>query len=318
MFEHFDPSQDLDSEPGSEALMAHLVNEVRRATPQELLVPTPLTLEGLRGVRARTLLFLTDYIGSGHQVITYVDAWCRHPTIRSWRSFGFIRVVVMAYASTIAGKRLVEADTHIDALELVEVAPALGAWTRIIDDPKIAEVCRLYARRGRLRGAPLGYQDSAGLFATSFSVPNNLPAILIRRSPRWMPFFEGRSVTATLAEEIGEHHPDIEVADEVAAVGDARLAARYREGGIEARWHDYLGLLALLPKSEEEIALALGLTIPEVRSLRSVVVRLGLVDQSGRLTPAGKQTLVSNRRKPRIVSAGLRPDASPYYPRLTR
>lgn len=318
VFTHFDPSQDLDSEPGSEALMAHLIREVRRATPREMLVPTPLTIEGLKNARARTLVCLTDYIGSGQQVSSYVDAWCRHPTIRSWRSYGLIKIVVIAYAATAAGRRLTEADRHVDELEVVEVVPARDHRTSAVADPKIEEVCRLYARRGGLNGPPLGHGGSAGLFASSFSVPNNLPAILIRRSSRWTPFFTGRSVTAELSEEIGEHRPDVDMSEELARVGETRLAARYRNGHVDPRWHEIVGIMALLPKGDDEIALAIGSTLREVRKIRTVLADLCLIDESGRLTSAGKQVLASHRRKARIVSAGLNSDASPYYPRLTR
>lgn len=317
IFRDFDPAQPIANEPGSEALIAHLIREMRKGSGAGSIVSGPITLDGLNTAETRTLIFVTDYIGSGAQVVNYVEAWHRHPTIRSWRSFGWLQIVVVAYAATAAGKQAVDRNPHVDRLEIVEVVPGLEQLRTADTSGKIEELCRVYARRGKVWPA-LGYRKSGGLFASSFSVPNNLPAILIRRSSRWEPFFDERSVPSDLADAIGDHRPDIDIAQRLQDAGQHRLAARHRDGHIDRRWQVHIAILAILPGSVADLSLAVGADVPTVVGVLDSLERLGLIDGVGKITPAGRTALNVHRRKPRRGSALLVPDPTPYYPRYTR
>lgn len=318
-FRDFDPSQALSGAPGSEALVAQLIHEIKRSTDfAPKLVGFPVSLDLMKVTRSRTLICVTDYIGSGRQALRYIDAWHRHPTIRSWRSYGYLKIAIFAFAATTAGLRAVRASPHVDIVEVTEAVPALGGKSGILSDPKFAELCRIYANRGGLGGSGLGFARSGGLFANSFSVPNNLPSILVRRSPRWTPFFAGRSSPSELADQIDDFRPRPDIAFELAERGQTRLAARFAEDHVDERWQKHIAMLALLPRSDEEIATAVGVDLPEVMAMRASLVGLMLVDEEGRVTRRGRLALLSARAKPRLVTASLRPNPSPYYPRLTR
>jgi len=316
VFGEFDPAQRIANSPGSEALMAHLVSEIRKGSLASFLVPTPLSLSSMENARSRTLLCITDYIGSGGQVLNYVETWYRHKTIKSWRSFGWLRIVVVAYASTPAGKKAVEASPHIDELRIVEIAPGIE---RLRQNPeeKLEQLCRIYASRGHL-GSPLGYRDSAGLYASSFSIPNNLPAILTKGSAQWKPFFDNRSISAEAAAEIGYQRPPADLPGQLLNVGQIKLAMSISAGEIDHRWHRYLAALALLPRDEAALALDLDMDLAYLRAVVETLRHLGLVDTSNRLTVEGRRTLQVHRRRPRISSGGLLDDPSPYYPRYQK
>ena len=317
-FIDFDPAQPLANNPGSEALIAQLIGELRRSSAAAWISPTPLTLDEMRDLRVRTLVCITDYVGSGQQVLDYVATWYRNTTIKSWCSFGWMKIVVVAYAATLAGKRALDASKLIQDVQVVEIVPGINELRRAGPEGKAEEVCRVYAKRGKVRPA-LGHRGSAGLYASSFSVPNNLPAILIRRSDRWMPFFDGRSVPADLADEIGEHRPDADLPGHLEEAGQLRLAARHRDGYIESRWQNFVGVLGLLPRPDEELALALGLDLRAIRNVLESLERLSLIDGSRAVTPAGRRELSAQRRKARSGASVLTPpDPSPYYPRYTR
>lgn len=316
-FIDFDPAQPIANNPGSEALIAHLIGELRRGTLGASIVPAPLTLAAMSSCRARTLVCVTDYIGSGQQVLNYVATWYRNTTIKSWRSYGWLKIVVIAYAATEAGKCAVDTSNHIDQVEVLEITPSVDRLRQSDPSGKAEEVCRVYAKRGRV-GPALGHRDSAGLFASSFSVPNNLPAILIRRSRRWVPFFDGRSVTAELADEIGDYRPDPNLSGQLEDAGQSRLAARHSDGHIEPRWRYFISALALLPRSKEDLALSLGLDLTTTQLILETLKQLNLIDGNSMITPAGRQELRLQRRKPRHGSSLLTPNASPYYPGYSR
>ncbi|WP_152229031.1 MULTISPECIES: hypothetical protein [Arthrobacter] len=313
-FSGFNPAQPIANNPGSEALVAQLVREVRNASPSAAIFSAPLTLEGMRTSKVHTLLCVTDYIGSGQQVLDYVETWCRNRTISSWRSFKWLQIGVVAYAATSAGKSAVEASPYINFTKVTEIAPSIREIENSYLGAKVLEVCRVYAKRGKI-WPPLGYRDSGGLFASSFSVPNNLPAILIKRSKRWEPFFDGRSVSTSLSDEIGSHVPGVNIPQQLFDAGQVRLAARHRDGHIDRPWQTHMIMLGLLPRTEEQLALALGIHLPAVRAILVSLERLQLIDAQGRPSSAGFRALASHRRKPRRTPALLTPDPSPYYPR---
>ncbi|MEW1963646.1 hypothetical protein AB0269_14445 [Microbacterium sp. NPDC077644] len=312
VFVEFDPDQPLDNMPGSEALFAHLIREMSRGLPEELIAPRPLNLESMRGARVRSLVLITDVIGSGQQALNYIDAWWRHGSLRSWHSYGLMKIMVVAYAATRLGLERVRAHRGVDAVHVQEIVPGLDQALSL--NGRVQEICKRYARRGRLNGA-LGFRNSAGLFASSFSVPNNLPAILISRSTRWQPFFDGRSVSADLAAQLEVQRPVVEASRLLAQAGQLRLARRFQD---QNRWGQHLAVLALLPATQHDLALKLGLSLGEVEQTMNSLSSLGLTDDAGQITSAGKQTLERRKKTPRHVSAGLRPDTSPYYPRLKR
>lgn len=316
-FVDFDPAQPIAHNPGSEALFAQLITELHRSTRTEWLVHGSLTVDDLRDSKVRTLVCLTDYIGSGRQVIEYVDSWYRNPTIKSWCSFGWLKIVVIAYAATTLGMQAVGASDHLRQIHVVEVVHGERELQQTIPVGKVIEVCKIYAKRGKVKPA-LGYRRSAGLFATSFSIPNNLPAILIKTSRYWVPFFDGRSVSGELASEIGEQQPQVDTIRHLEEAGQLRLARRQRDGQLDGRWRDHVRVLALLPCSDGNLALALGRDLNTIGLLRKALKELCLVSADNRVTKMGRATLTVHRRGSRRGSISLTPNTSPYYPRYMK
>ncbi|UTT52635.1 phosphoribosyltransferase-like protein [Microbacterium maritypicum] len=317
VFVNFDPAQPIANNPGSEALIAQLIGELRRSSFASSILEAPLTLNRMKASRVRTLVCVTDYVGSGQQALDYVAAWYRNGTIKSWCSFGWLKIVVIAYAATVHGKRAIDSSRAVDYFDVLEIVPGLTELRHADPSGKAEEVCTLYARRGKVKPA-LGYKGSAGLFASSFSVPNNLPAILIKRSNRWTPFFDGRSVPVELAEQIGNYRPEADLPGHLEQAGQMRLAARKRDGHLDDRWETFIGMLGLLPRTDEEMSLKLGLDLQTTREMYKSLEGLELVGTDRRVTAAGRRALASHRRKPRRGNPRLTADTSPYYPRYSK
>jgi hypothetical protein len=322
-FHDFDPSQGLPAAPGSEASMANIAREVGRGLiAHEMIkqdVEKPITIGTLREMRAKTLVFITDYIGSGKQVFDYVGAWYRNPTIRSWMSYGLIKSVVISYATSRVGHDAIRAISRAPELEVIEMAPSVGSPAEWQYRRDIVALCEIYAKRADLKEAPLGFADSAGLFASALSVPNNLPAILWESAPdRWMPFFEGRTMSAELANAIGDFVPSRDLVHELELAQERRLASRFVDGTVRSRWAPYLAILALLPADDTWVAERTGQTVPKIGAIRAALVQLGLVEANGEQTLSGRRAIERSRRQRRVVTAGLHGSNSPYYPRFTR
>lgn len=322
-FVDYDPSQGSPAAPGSEASIANLVREIGRPFTREQVVKQragrPITIEVLRETRTRTLIFVTDYVGSGKQVLDYIDTWFRNPSIRSWRSYGLIRIYIVAYAATAKGRDRIRAASKGSELSVVEVAPTVFDPAQWQEDDRMVELCKIYAARCRLWKPPLGFGNTGGLFASALSVPNNLPAILWESSAgRWAAFFVGRTMPAEMANTIGDFMPQRDIAHELRLARARRLAARYSLGQVSPRWAPFLTVLALSPGDDDSISERTGKPLPEVREIRATLLVLGLLDLDGDLTEFGRRAIARSGFRLRVVTAGLQGQDSPYYPRLTR
>jgi hypothetical protein len=96
--------------PGSEGIVGNVIRQVVGHRPIPAVASSPETLQQLRLTRPRTIILVEDYSGTGARVTQYVDAWMRHPTIRSWYSYGLIRLHVALV--TISARALERLEKH--------------------------------------------------------------------------------------------------------------------------------------------------------------------------------------------------------------
>lgn len=318
MFREFNPCQNLSAAPGSEALVANLIRGVGRRQPEGSTVVPAFDLDDLREHQVRTVVCVTDFIGSGQQVVDYVNAWYRNATIKSWHSYRKIRFDVLAYSATASGLARVKNNPRVREVSVVEMAPSLDSPLLDSERTNIENLCRIYRKRGRLKDKPLGYASSGALFASEISVPNNLPPILRCRSSRWRPFFEGRSVSPALATELASRV----IGSLPRTVDNSRKTdldnVRARSGLPRLDWRPHLEVLQQGGLTNEELAEQLGRPVDAVSASRKFLLGLGLICPNGQATDAGIDALKAGNRRPRQISAGLHGSLSPYYPDLRR
>src|SRR6188768_1638774 len=101
---NFHPGKDTDVVAGSEAFVGMVLRDlpgIRRSTSDRSGWVSPsMDLEGLRQRRCRSIVVVTDYMGTGTQVTDFVGSLTRNRTIRSWQSFGWVKLYVVAFASS--------------------------------------------------------------------------------------------------------------------------------------------------------------------------------------------------------------------------
>jgi hypothetical protein len=157
----FDPGQRIPMTPGSEAMAGQLIRDFagdrgRRKARQGWVHPAA-PIEELRDDKIRTLVLMTDVIGSGTQAAEYAETFTRNATLRSWRSFKLSRLIVLAYAATPGGAEFVRDCRAVD--ELIYARPARSfssaPWTSR-EREQVSELCLRYLPRRERRNA-LGF-----------------------------------------------------------------------------------------------------------------------------------------------------------------
>jgi hypothetical protein len=322
----YHPGSALQPLPGSEAIISNILREVigvRIKTPG--LLPPNASLATLRELRCRGLVFVTDYAGSGAQCLESINGVLRHPTLRSWRSFGWIEIHALVFAASNSAARRLRASGRIDHLQIIETAESFTTadWTES-QFKAVKELCLRYADPARkARNEALGYRGSGGLFVMQHGVPNNLPAILLqphRAGVPWVAPFPGRIFPVTLQAELLGYRPrpEMEVVTSVAVDHDLLAALTGKADRAQRPYLLTLAALAGRTQDIEQLAQALSTTTIRISGVIATLRTWGLIDVRNHLTDRGWSVLRRLRMRPRKVLFSLKGNDEPYYPMQLR
>lgn len=261
-------------------------------------------------------MIVTDYIGTGDQILELARALLRNPSIRSWRSYGLIEVRVLAFAATPSAIPRLLASKAIAGVWQVEAAATFetATWDRVARD-SIVELCERKCRKHAL--AALGYGGLGGLFATARGAPDNLPAVFWQEHPVWSPLFANRVVPADFAEAVGDYGATEELSELAQRIGQLRLGRNERLEYMRTSSRTVLAALLVIseaPRSPAALAATLGVDVAEAEKLIDSLRDLDLVRADGTITERGRGEIRAQKRARRRSTAWLQGSEAPYYP----
>lgn len=327
-WETYQPGMPILSTPGSEGATGNLIRELTGDRPgrePSCWLHPASSIATLRRQHCRLVVLVTDYSGSGRQVVEFARTILRNPRIRSWRSLGWLRVAVASYAISQTARAAIVKSGFIDQISVTVPAQSLNnaPWTDG-ERKEIERVCRQYAPR-RQRNSALGHKGSGGLFMTHISVPNNLPKVLSRQPPGWQPFLDGptgRIVPRELIEELADFAPSHrDPADIAEAANQLRLSRALKSGRLRAPADQLLALLALLAHRNHavlDLSRIMGLSETQLQAMVAFLEHVGFLSEDLTVTKRGRDELKNSKRLKRIATAGLDGSQDPYYPQSLR
>ncbi len=314
-FENVFPGAPFSVEAGSESLCGNIIREfrTRHGRSFDLLSPNS-TLDDMRTKRCRSIVLVSDFAGSGDQVVKAANLLTRNATIRSWRSFGWVRIHVILLAATPLGKKVVERARSVDHVSVLFMAhnfESIG-WSDVQRN-EVIRICRQYASpRLRSRYA-LGWNESKGLFLMQHSIPNNIPCVIWQDSGRgqrdaWSALLPRRTMPESLGRLLAMKAYD-------ARFGSQMQSRQLSEFSVQL----ILTLEAIHrgARTVERLAIALGQTLPDCSRLVGQLQQRQLIDIDYRLTDAGHAELAEAR----ISSSSryqLKGSTRSYYPQTLR
>lgn len=321
----YPPGTPISATPGSEGAVGNLIRSFTGEDPDASHDPwlhprTPL--EEVRDRRCRAVVLVSDYAGSGQQVIDFAESFARNKTIRSWRSSRLVRIVVVVFTASAVARAVMENSGAIDEVRVVQPAVSFAdmGWSHA-DRAAIEAACLGYAGR-RQRWQALGFNESRGLFVMHTGVPNNTPYILRRKGGDWASFFEARVFPEDLKSELGSYRATpAELHALAASVRQDRLAQAIDSGKLSRPADRLAVVLALLGHRRQtaaELAHALRCPDAEVEEMLTFLTSVGMLIPTGELTPMGRKELANAKRLERVATAKLQGTQDPYYPRALR
>lgn len=255
-------------------------------------VRTHQTIESMRAERIKHMVLVEDFIGSGDRISSFLQKRM-HPSIKSWISYGWIKLWIVAYsglsggvwAISRCGYKLTE-----DSFRFV-MPPS---YSRANFDEAMLEFCVRNSWRTNRSKIPLGFGNGATNLIFEHGCPNNAPVVLWSpgkriqpRGERFQPLFPNRGIPTELRPAFGMPTP--EVGPEILwKAGQYRLALSLlqekREGRQSGLWPlpVALGLASRSKWDDKYIAKAIGKPLINVERLREVAVSIGTLEAGSR------------------------------------
>ena len=309
---------------GSEGLVSNLLRNIQRSESEDKFLSHP-SIRTMRSHKCRKIVLVDDLVGSGKRVTTFLESMWQERTIRSWWSLDLIRFVVIAFAATDAGTRLLKRTACSPNVVADRDCPTFHElpWPSQMKK-KIVRLCSTYSKETNKRHMSLGYRDQMASLVFEHGCPNNVPAILWAQSAdnrSWQPLFPNRSVTA---DQGSVFPPEIVRRDPISVLveaGQPNLARGVLPGMNSTSPRAIWVLLALIAKGirrNSALSYATGLSNAELELELVNCMGWGYLTSTRRITSAGLAELHHARRLPRVKLKDAEVAKEDYYPRMLR
>lgn len=325
------PTKAYQPEVGSEGIVAQLITDLCRQFPKQFLNhPGP---DKFRETRARAFWVLTDLVGTGKRAYHYLSSAWKVRSVRSWRSGGFLRFGVIAYAMTQSGQSRINRHPCKPLTSYVQPCPTIYSAFSGSAVNAYVSLCERYDPVSRRPEAFnddefLGYGGVGALIAFAHGAPNNSPRIFHKTSRQangWIPLFPARVTAGLPPTGFGRSLRPETISARLNALGNKALAKSpaARNASIEVKKR-YLVLAALSRGQRGDVIVAIktGLSIYEVEHVCNELEGFGWIGSRRVLTDAGLGELQHLRRtarqKQQRADATAEIEKLPYYPTSLR
>lgn len=283
---------------GSVGSAIHLVAEVCKTSSRLLDRPS---LEVLRRTKCGRVVLVDDVVGSGDRVCAFLRAFYMHPTIKSWCSYHKLRITVVCYASSSAGRVRIERSRReagqtmppaVDVRDVCAIGRGGPLWTPG-QRAEMETLCRRYAGRTGHRAIPMGYGNAMNLIVLPYAIPNTAPPILWSRAQRWRPLFPNRAVPPALLSvfpKVARDPIGADLEETLRRIGQLRLARRDWSKYASPAYRRLIMLLALHARGvrdAERIAGAMNVNVEVYDEVLNRCMILKLISADGRMTAGG-------------------------------
>jgi hypothetical protein len=297
-----------DQEVGSEGAIANFITSFERLHRDRILNhPGP---DALREKRATHIVIVTDFIGSGKRVCEMLEAFWQVATIRSWHSYGLIKLAVVAYSGTEQGLARVRQQRTSPSVKVMQVCPTLSTSFEGADLIAVSALCQAFPSRHK---KPFGFKGAGALVAFAHGMPNNAPPILHSTVKGWRPLFVNRSALAA-DQSFPEDNSDA-LGEQARTVLRIRAATSFLDDPLKRRWIKTMLILSAIEHGARGAAAVSARTRIRLTSVEQILEFTQIAhwtNEGGLLTLLGKRELrrLRQRRARAIVLPTVK---QPYY-----
>lgn len=307
---------DESNDIGSEGVLNTIATTFKRSN--SLKFSYYPSAEKMRKEKIRNVVILTDTIGSGDQILSFINCFSKTPSLRSWYSSRHVKFHIICYAATESGLRLIDKHVFKPITLYKKICPTIENSFDVVDKRKIIKLCIDYNPESKINKSFLGYGGVSSLICYAHGLPNNSPNILFKRTKKWNPLFRGRTAI-DFKDELPTGPSILRVDDYLNILGQKRIAASEKFKKLNSEGKKFILVLSSLsrvPRTTNAIASRSGLSYIQVSDTLVRLRFLDWINDKNRLTDEGHMLLDAFRKKPtKKLSISIRED---YYPSTLR
>lgn len=214
---------------GSEGSVATLISKYSNdRAHQARSHPGP---DALRSDKIRTIVIVTDFIGSGRRIREMLDAFALVASLQSWKSYGLLSFEVVCYSGTEWGLDVVRKHSLRPKVRSYIACPVIDEAFSGSELGAVKLLCQNY--RKKPHHFPFGFNNTGSLIAFSHGIPNNAPPILHSEAGGWTPLFPVRSTSAADIDSVANSSAVLaRNSEQVLGIREARRVLADPEGKI--------------------------------------------------------------------------------------
>jgi hypothetical protein len=300
---------------GSEGIVAALISKYSKV-PENHAISHPGP-DALRQNRARKIVIVTDFVGSGRRVGEMLDAFALVASIQSWRSYGLLDFHVVCYSGTEWGLRNVRRHSLRPKVSFHIACPVINEAFSGSELGAIKLLCKTYP--GKRSRYPFGFNDTGSLIAFSHGIPNNAPAILHSHAGGWKPLFPGRSTASSEIDKIADSSEMLaRNSERVLGIRAARKVLSDSEGELWTYAMLVLDAIRSGAKTPTKVSALTQIPIDRVEEVIALSQTAGWVTPKQTLTSIGRREIRAIRRYDLIDEEIAFPESQLYFPSQLR
>ena len=208
------PASPRASKMGSEGFLLNFVRDFCTKHPGYFAYPS---LNVLKKHKIRTIVILDDFVGSGTRINNYFR-WFFQKKIKSWTIGGFVRFVVISFASTLIGEQNVKQNKYISHVHSCYRLREGRAFWKKQDRERYRMFCDKYFSPNPRNpdDTGTGYKKIFSMLLFEKGMPNNNPQILRKLDVDKLDFSKldkygdiRKKYASTVKEELLENNKDL-------------------------------------------------------------------------------------------------------------
>lgn len=304
---------------GSVGVTATIATNICRHNPTRFVLHP--TAEDIRKRKIRHFVILTDTVGSGDQIRTYLDSMWKTASIKSWRLSKNIKFTIIAYAATESSISYVKKHPAKPNLKYKISCPTISNKFDDETAQDLISLCDEYNPQNK-KGVvnSLGYKGSGALIAYAHGMPNNAPAILHKKSKNWIPLFPGRTAL-DIKSQMPSDAFKVDHSTQVKNLKQQKLAAAVWLRTMDEKAKNLVLVLVAtfrFPRTIDAISARTSVSIKDVENSLEVANKYGWLTKTNRLTQDGRKLLKSIESKEKQVDTLPETENIDYYPKSLR
>ncbi len=278
---------------GSEGPVATLISKYSKdSAHQALSHPGP---DALRSNKIRTIVIVTDFIGSGRRISEMLDAFALVASLQSWKSYGLLSFEVVCYSGTEWGLYVVQKHSLRPKVRSHIACPVIDEAFSGSELGAVKLLCQNYWKKQPR--FPFGFNNTGSLIAFSHGIPNNAPPILHSEAGGWTPLFPSRSTSAAGIDSVANSSAALaRNSEKVLGIREARRVLADPEGEIWTHTMLVMDAVRHGVRTSKSLSARTHLPNDRIEEVLEITKRAGWVTPRNTLTRLGWREL----RKPRF------------------